>query len=459
MIDVNLDLIKKYDKPGPRYTSYPTAPQFNEKCNREAYKNEFLNNKDSSVTPPDVSLYFHIPYCDTQCYFCGCNMLLTRDSKRIENYLTYLIKEMDLTAPLFSEKQRVKQLHWGGGTPSYLSPEQILKLTGAIKSRFNIAEDLEASCEIDPRGLTTEHLEALREGGFSRISMGIQDFNIKTQKAVNRVQSEELTRRVTGKVRELGFSGLNVDLMYGLPYQSAESFSDTLDKIIDISADRIAVFNFAHLPQLKKHMRMIDAATLPHPDEKLKIFKLTIEKLTSSGYVFIGMDHFAKADDELTIALKNKQLHRNFQGYSTQAGLNLHAFGITGISETSNLYMQNFKTEKEYYTVLDEGLLPAFKGVILSDDDKLRREIVMRLMCDFEIDKKRISSVYNIDFNSYFADVLKDLKPMESDGLLTLNEDKIEVTGAGRLLIRNIAMCFDSYLKMKKDNTVYSRTV
>ncbi len=294
--------------------------------------------------------------------------------------------KIDLLRQFINPERRVAQLHWGGGTPTSLNPEEINSLISYINQSFEFKDDAECGCEIDPRGLTKEHLIALREGGFNRISMGVQDFNEKVQKYVNRIQPEEMTRQVVEWVRELGFKSINLDLMYGLPFQTLKSFEETLDKIIDISPDRIAVFNYAHIPWMKKHQALIHPEDLPSPQEKLNILKLTIEKLTSNGYVFIGMDHFAKPDDELAIALREKKLYRNFQGYSTNAGCDLYAFGITSISQLENVYAQNVKTEKEYFQALDNEKIPIFRGYRLNDDDQIRRTVIMKLMCDFELD-------------------------------------------------------------------------
>jgi len=458
MFEIDLDLVKKYDKPGPRYTSYPTAPQFHEGFTSENYLDEIIKTNSQKVLR-DLSLYFHIPYCDTLCYFCGCNMLVTRNRDRIKEYVKYLKNEIDLVRPLIANTREVAQLHWGGGTPTHLEPDEIKDLVGYIKESFKFKEIVEASCEIDPRGLTKEHLKALRDGGFNRISMGVQDFNEEVQKAVNRIQPESLTREVVNWVRELGFHSINLDLMYGLPYQTIESFEKTIDTVINISPDRIAVFNYAHLPWFKKHMGLIKAEDLPSPEQKLQILKMTIEKFTSAGYVFIGLDHFAKPNDELSIALNEKKLYRNFQGYSTNAGTDLYAFGISSISQLERTYTQNLKTEKEYFNAINEGTLPVSKGYLLNDDDMLRKYVIMKIMCDFELNFASIDSQFNIHFEEYFKNGLENLSDMIKDGLLNIENRKLTVTGIGRLLIRNIAMNFDGYIERKEDSGKYSRTV
>ncbi len=458
MFEFDLTKFKKYDKPGPRYTSYPTAPHFSESFTHENYLDEILKTNYGDDLP-DLSLYFHLPFCDTLCYFCGCNMIITRNRDRVKDYIKYLKKEIDMVRTYILPDRKVSQLHWGGGTPTHLSPDEIDELASYIKDSFQFKDDSENGCEIDPRELTRPHLEMLRKNGFNRISMGVQDFNEKVQKATNRIQPEDITRQTVQWVRELGFNSINLDLMYGLPFQTLESFSETLDKTIDISPDRIAVFNYAHVPWMKKHMSLIHPEDLPVPEVKLQILKMTIERLTSAGYVFIGMDHFAKPDDELAIALKEKKLYRNFQGYSTHSGADLYAMGITAISQLQNVYAQNFKTEKEYFQSIDNETIPVAKGYLLNEDDILRREVVMKLMCNFELEFKPVEEKFKINFKEYFAWGLNNLTEMEKDELVSVSNNKIEVTPMGKLLIRNIAMNFDGYIERKEDTAKYSRTV
>ncbi|MBN1406927.1 MAG: oxygen-independent coproporphyrinogen III oxidase [Calditrichaceae bacterium] len=458
-IKVDIDLLKKYDRPGPRYTSYPTAPYFHEGVGVEVFETH-LKNDDQALANKDISLYFHLPFCDTLCYFCGCNMMVTRNRQKIETYIDYLEKEMALLKSKISPERKIVQLHWGGGTPTHLSPEQIRRLGRLIQKYFDFKDTAEVSVEIDPRELTRDHMVALKEVGFNRCSMGVQDFNPKVQKTVNRIQPEDLTRQTVGWAKELGFESLNLDLMYGLPYQTVDTFEKTIDSILNMKPDRLAVFNYAHLPQMIKHQRLIKDEWLPSPDIKLQLLKLSIEKLTSNGFVYIGMDHFARPEDELTLAMKNSTLYRNFQGYSTHAGINLLAVGITSISMLSDLYVQNYKTLDEYYRKLDEGEIPVMRGVELNEDDQLRREVITELMCNFRLQKEKIESKYKIEFDSYFADALKALKQFEDDELVELAGDQITVTTAGRLLVRNIAMNFDFYLKQKEKNKPqFSRTV
>ena len=458
MFEIDLAKFRKYDKPGPRYTSYPTAPQFNENFKAEQFLDEIIKT-NYGENLPDLSLYYHLPYCDTLCYFCGCNMIITRNRGRVNDYVQYLKKEMDLLRSYLLTDRKVSQLHWGGGTPTHLNPDEIADLASFIDLSFNFKDDSENSCEIDPRGLTKEHLEALRNNSFNRISMGVQDFNEKVQKYVNRIQPEDITRQTVQWVKELGFKSINLDLIYGLPFQTVESFAETVEKIIDISPDRIAVFNYAHVPWMKKHMALIHSEDLPAPEVKLDILKTTIEQLTNAGYTFIGMDHFAKPEDDLSIALKEKKLYRNFQGYSTNADADLYAFGITGISQLQNVYAQNYKTEREYYKLLDEETLPTNKGYCLTADDHIRRFVIMRLMCDFELNFKQIEEKFKINFKDYFSWGLNNLKEMEADNLVEISGNDIKVKDMGRLLIRNIAMNFDGFIERKEDTAKYSRTV
>jgi oxygen-independent coproporphyrinogen-3 oxidase len=458
VFDIDIDLIKKYDKPGPRYTSYPTAPHFNESFTHKDYLKE-IKNTNQGRNLPDLSLYFHLPFCDTLCYFCGCNMIVTRNRARIKRYIDDVKREIDQITTYLSPDRKVSQLHWGGGTPTHLNPDEIIDLNSYIHDRFDFNPDVEAGCEIDPRELSKEHLEALRSGGFNRISMGVQDINESVQRAVNRIQPEALTRQVVHWVRELGFDSINLDLMYGLPFQSAKNFERTIDAIIDIDPDRIALFNFAYVPWMKKHQKAIRPEDLPAPEEKLEIFKMSTQKLTRTGYVFIGMDHFAKPDDELALALKEKKLYRNFQGYSTHAGADLYAMGITSISQFGRIYAQNIKKEKPYRAALDQGILPTAKGYYLGDDDLLRRHVIIKLMCDFELDFASIEDEFNIDFETYFGRGLSSLNEMMADNLLFIENRTLKITDMGRLLIRNIAMKFDGYLERKEDHARYSRTV
>lgn len=367
---------------------------------------------------------------------------------------------MKLSAPFFNKNRKVGQLHWGGGTPSYLNPDEIISLTNSIKEHFDFSPDIEAGIEIDPRGLTFEHMAAFRESGFNRVSMGVQDFEPKVQEAINRIQPEEITRDAVEWSRKLGFKSINLDMIYGLPYQTLESFEKSLKKIIDISPERIAVFNFAHVPWLKSHQKLIDKNTLPLPEVKLEILKMTIELLTSSGYIYIGMDHFAKPTDELAIAQREKTLYRNFQGYSTHAGADLYAFGNSAISQFNHVYAQNYKSLNDYYNAIDANRFPTVLGYKMTDDDIIRQHVITRLMCDMELNKHDIEGKFGIKFDEYFAPAFKKFGEFVRDDLLELTDGKIIVKNVGRLVIRNIAMAFDVYLeKMMKEKPIFSRTV
>ncbi len=440
------DLIRRYDKSGPRYTSYPTAVQFTDAFGEEAYR-AWAARSNGSGRP--LSLYFHIPFCDTVCFYCACNKVVTKDRSRSAPYLERLFREIAMQAELFDTSRPVDQLHWGGGTPTFISHEEMIKLMEVTREHFRLHDDDsgEYSIEIDPREAKGDTIELLRRLGFNRMSLGVQDFDPRVQKAVNRIQPEEVTLATLRAARKAGFKSVSIDLIYGLPFQSRESFARTLDKVLEVDPDRVSVFNYAHLPELFKPQRRIDAADLPSPAEKLAILKLTIERLGEAGYVYIGMDHFAKPDDELAVAQREGTLYRNFQGYSTHAGCDLVAMGVTSIGMVGDSYSQNVRTNDEYYERIDAGRIPVFRGVELDSDDKLRREVITRLICHFHLDKQEIAERFGIDFDDYFADELGQLQGMERDGLLELHEDAIQVRPEGKLLIRNICMTFDRYLR------------
>lgn len=457
--NIDVALLKKYDRPGPRYTSYPTAPLFQPAFTAADFADE-IRATNAPGTNADLSLYFHFPFCDTLCYFCGCTMLVTRDRNRIDEYLRYVKKEMAFVAPLIAPERRVTQLHWGGGTPTHLTPDQIRDIASTIRSSFRFAPDAECSVEIDPRELDRAHLEALSAAGFNRMSMGVQDFEHEVQAAVNRIQPASVSRQVYDWARELGFSSINIDLMYGLPHQTLASFERTIRGVLTYAPDRIAVFNYAHVPWLKPHQKLIQQADLPSPEEKLDILKMTIELLTSSGYEYIGMDHFARPDDELARAREERTLYRNFQGYSTKAGADLYGFGMSSISHFTNIYAQNTKTLSEYYKALDAGTLATHVGYRMTDDDHIRKYVIIRLMCDLELDIPAVEKRFGIAFDEYFAAARAALVPLEEDGLVESTPSRITVVGPGRLLLRNIAMCFDAYLeRMSKERPIFSRTV
>ena len=456
---IDFDVLRKFDKPGPRYTSYPTAPLFSPNFTSTDFTRE-ISEINTHPGRRHISLYFHFPFCEKLCYFCGCNMMVTRDRSEIRRYNEYLKKEIDLLRPMLADDIRVSQMHWGGGTPSYLDPSEIRDVGEFIKTRFEFDADVEASVEIDPRGLTREHMAALNEAGFNRTSFGVQDFNLKVQEAINRVQSEDITRQTVAWAREFGFHSINLDLIYGLPYQTLETFAETVDRVIDISPDRLAVFNYAHVPWLKKHQNLIPGAELPTADQRLAILQMTIEKLIAAGYVYIGMDHFAKPEDDLAIAQKTRSLYRNFQGYSTRAGCDVYAFGLSAISQFENVYAQNLKNLKDYYARIDRGEAATMVGYRMTPDDHIRKETIMQLMCNLVIDKRRVEQRFDIDFDDYFREDLKKLDGFIRDQLLEISADSIRVVNSGILVIRNIAMCFDAYLEtMMKEKPVFSKTV
>ena len=455
--NVDLSLLKKYDRPGPRYTSYPTAPvwteEFGEKEAREA-----LDESNRRGAP--LSLYFHIPFCESLCYFCGCSTIITRDKSRAEEYNDYLARELGVLSSVLDPKRRVIQLHLGGGTPSSLTPFQTRRLFESINKNFDVDyREGEISVEIDPRFAQDSYLEALREVGVNRISMGVQDFDPKVQEAVHRVQPEEVTVRVAKKARELGFHSLNIDLIYGLPFQTVESFSRTLDRVIEIAPDRIAVFNYAHVPWLKKHMVLIREETLPPPDAKFGLIRLIGDKLGHAGYRFIGMDHFARPDDELARAQKEKTLYRNFQGYTTKKNAELVGAGVTAISMLDRAYFQNARALPDYAARILSGRLGTFRGFRLSADDRMRREIISRIMCDLEIDRAKVLAPFGESFDRTFASEIAILEGFVSDGLLEITPERIRITDLGRIFLRNIAMVFDGYLKEAPRGPLFSRTL
>ncbi len=448
-IQFDLDLIHRYDKAGPRYTSYPTALELHEGFTEQDYR---LQIEKSNETGGPLSLYFHIPFCDTVCFYCACNKIITKNRSHAEPYLDNLFKEMAMQADLFDRSRMVDQLHWGGGTPTFLSFEQMQQLMEMTRRHFNVRSDDqgEYSIEVDPRETDNQTVHRLRQLGFNRISLGVQDFDPDVQRAVNRIQSEEQTFAVLEAARAEGFRSTNIDLIYGLPLQTVESFSRTLDKILSVSPERFSVFNYAHLPQRFKTQRQIKDMELPAPEVKLDILQMVIQRLLEAGYVYIGMDHFAKPDDELAIAQREGKLYRNFQGYSTHSDCDLIGLGITSIGRVGDAYIQNVKDLESYGERINQGRLPIFKGVELDQDDQLRRAVITQLICHFDMAFDVIEDRYSIDFADYFADELNALKAMEQDGLLLMSGNGIQVLPAGRLLIRNICMVFDRYLAQKQ---------
>ncbi|MGB5474562.1 MAG: oxygen-independent coproporphyrinogen III oxidase [Gammaproteobacteria bacterium] len=457
-VSFDADLIRRYDYAGPRYTSYPTAVQFHEGFTEAEYRTHALATNDSGRP---LSLYFHIPFCARLCFYCACNKVVTKNRAHALPYLQDLHREIAMQGELFDNDRRVDQLHWGGGTPTFLSHEQMTELMQVTARHFNLRGDDtgEYSIEVDPREADAETIALLRGIGFNRISLGVQDLEERVQRAVNRLQPEEQTLAIMDAARAHGFKSINTDLIYGLPFQSVESFARTLDRVIEFGPDRLSVFNYAHMPHLFKPQRRIIETDLPSPAEKLEILQLTIERLTGAGYVYIGMDHFARPDDELARAQQEGRLYRNFQGYSTHAGCDLVAMGITSIGSVGITYAQNVKTLEAYHERIDSGHLPVYRGVVLSADDVLRRNVITDLICHFYLDIHVIEEKYQIAFNDYFSSVIGQLEAMQDDGLLTVDAQAIRVLPAGRLLIRNICMAFDSYLQGRPEKKAFSRVI
>jgi oxygen-independent coproporphyrinogen-3 oxidase len=454
-------IIRRFDVNGPRYTSYPTADRFVEAFDSDAAKLWLSKRNIGGISRP-LSLYFHIPFCNTICYYCACNKIITKDHGRSAKYLKYLGKELDLQSSALEEgngDHEVIQLHWGGGTPTFLSHEEMRQLMAETRKHFRLLDGGEYSIEVDPRKVDTATVALLGELGFNRMSVGVQDFDERVQVAVNRVQSEEETASVINAARANGFKSVSVDLIYGLPHQTVMGFSRTLERVLAMDPERLSIYNYAHLPSLFKPQRRIAEADLPSADTKLQILALAIKKLTEAGYVFIGMDHFAKPDDELAVAQRQGRLHRNFQGYSTYADCDMLSFGISSISKVGPTYSQNVKTLDEYYDRLDAQMLPVFRGIELNADDILRRSIIQALMCHFELSIESIESAHLIDFNQYFAAELDDLKEMARAGLVKVDHDWISVLPPGRLLVRIIAMVFDRYLRADRQRTRYSKVI
>ncbi|MBD1847185.1 oxygen-independent coproporphyrinogen III oxidase [Cyanobacteria bacterium FACHB-63] len=446
-VEFNAALLNQYNQPLPRYTSYPPATELSADFDTDFFRAAIdLGNRKQ--TP--LSLYCHIPFCETPCYFCGCNTIITQRKEVAEPYLGYLARQIRQTAQLVSADRVVHQLHWGGGTPNYLDLQQIEFLWKQLHRYFRIDSSAELSIEVNPRYLERDDVHFLRQLGFNRISFGIQDFDTQVQVAINRVQPEAMLFDVMDWIREAGFESVNVDLIYGLPFQTAESFQRTVEKTIALDPDRIAVFNFAYVPWLKPTQKRMPESAMPDAAEKLKILQNTIAQLTQNGYVFIGMDHFAKPNDELAIAQQAGELHRNFQGYTTKPESDLLGFGVTSISMLQDVYVQNHKRLKDFYRSIDAGQLPIEKGVRLTQDDLIRRMVIMELMCQFQISAADLEAKYHlgfdVDFNDYFVQELSQLDALEADGLIKRWSDGIEVTPIGRLLIRNIASVFDAYL-------------
>lgn len=454
----DLELISKYDQTGPRYTSYPTAVQFHEGFDDEAYK-RVLRESNASGSP--LSLYFHIPFCDTVCFYCACNKVATKDRSMAADYLARVYQELRMQSELIDPARVVTQLHWGGGTPTFISHAEMRELVAQTRKYFTLLDDDsgEYSIEIDPREAKGDTVKLLRELGFNRMSLGVQDFDERVQKSVNRLQTKQETLSVLQAARDEGFRSMSIDLIYGLPFQSVESFASTLDQILEVDPDRLSVFNYAHLPERFKPQRRINADELPPPQEKLDILQMTIDKLSAAGYVYIGMDHFAKPGDELVKAQENGTLYRNFQGYSTHADCDLIGLGSTSIGMVGASYAQNMRSLDEYYQRIDSGRLPVFKGIELNRDDLIRRDVITRLICHFTLKMADVGKQWGIDFRDYFADELNKLGAMQEDGLVEIGDQSIDVKPKGRLLIRNICMQFDAYINTQEAKGSFSKVI
>jgi len=439
------ELIRRYDRPGPRYTSYPTAPQFHAGFTAQDYAAEA---RRSNASGRPLSLYLHVPYCRSSCYYCGCNRIITRNRERGRAYLDRLLVEIGLQAELFDRSRPVNQLHFGGGTPTYYTPDELGEIFAALDAGFGMQRGPERDygIEIDPRTADPKALRALVELGINRISLGVQDFDAKVQQAVNRIQSVEETERLVVEARSVGIRSINFDLIYGLPHQHVESFDRTLDTVLTLRPDRIAAYSYAHLPELFKSQAVMDAATMPSADTKMALLELTIQRLTAAGYVHIGMDHFALPEDELARAQIDGSLQRNFQGYTTHGGCDLVAFGMSSIGQVGEIYAQNEKHEIPYLHAIDERRLPIMRGLVTDADDRLRREVIGQIMCFGRLDYAAFGARHGIDFKDYFAASLARLEQPERDGLVELGENALTITPAGAMLLRIVAIAFDAYL-------------
>ena len=456
-IELSEELIRKFDKLGPRYTSYPTADRFNNGFTDQTYQTYLAERATRDDNPP-LSVYLHLPFCESLCYFCACNKIITQDHGRVTEYLRYLDKEMAMVASHLGPDRRTVQLHLGGGTPTFFNAGELRQLMDMVRKHFTFTPDAELGVEIDPRTVSEDTLAMLAELGFNRNSFGVQDFDPEVQKAVNRIQPFDMVERAVAASRSSNFQSTNADLIYGLPKQTLESFSRTLDSLIKVSPDRIALYNYAHVPSRFKAQRLIVAEDLPSAEDRLQIFMMSTRRLLEAGYVYIGLDHFSKPDDELNKARLDKTLHRNFQGYTTRAECDLIGFGVSAIGKVGNSYSQSVRSVTAYYQALDEGRLPVEKGFELNKDDLLRREIIMTLMCSAPLEFDEIKRRHGIDFQSYFAQELATLKQYDEAGLIEIDAAAIRVTAKGRMFVRAVGMTFDKYLTQPTTST-YSKLI
>ncbi|WP_395011528.1 oxygen-independent coproporphyrinogen III oxidase [Undibacterium sp.] len=456
-LEISEDLIRRFDSLGPRYTSYPTADRFHTDFTASSYI-QYLEQRNQSNNKPPFSLYIHIPFCASLCYYCACNKVITKDRSKSAIYLRYLAQELSLVKQYLTTRETVSQLHLGGGTPTFLSEEEMRGLMAMLREHFDFADDAEISIEIDPRTVTTQTLQLLADIGFNRTSLGVQDFDEQVQIAVHRIQPYAMVEQCINQSRAVGFGSINFDLIYGLPKQSLESFSRTLDQVIALSPARIALYNYAHLPTRFKPQRRINEDDLPSAEQRLQIFLMSLRRLLAEGYVYIGLDHFAKPEDSLALAVKDKSLHRNFQGYTTRADCDLIALGLSSIGKLGASYVQNVRTLDDYYAALDAGQLPVEKGFHLSQDDLLRREIIMDLMCCTTLDVAEIEKKYSIDFATYFHDELVRMQSYVEEGLIRSNDATVNVTPKGRMFVRAFSMIFDQYLS-RQSSAKYSKLI
>jgi oxygen-independent coproporphyrinogen-3 oxidase len=456
--DVPLELLRRYNVQGPRYTSYPTAPMWRREVTPADYAG-ILAESAAAPSPAPLSLYVHLPFCEKLCYFCGCTVVITGSRHVPEtDYLELLEREIDWVAERAGSGRQAVQLHWGGGTPTYFPPALLDRLARRIFERFAFTADAEIGVEVDPRVTTAEHLEALVRLGFNRLSMGVQDFDPRVQAAINRIQPHEETRRLVESARSLGFASLNIDLIYGLPYQTPESFSATIERVLEIGPDRLAVYSYANVPWMKKHQTVLES-NLPDEQTKFEIFRTALARFTEGGFEYIGMDHFARPDDELAVARRERTLHRNFQGYTTKAGTDLIGFGMSAIGSIGPYYVQNRRELPAYRQAVAGSGAATFRGVRLSADDLLRRAVIGNLLCHGVVVKAEIEERFGVDFDAYFADTLQRLRPCAEDGLVSLSPREIRATALGRIFLRNLAMPFDAYLETAPERPLFSRTL
>ena len=456
---VDLETVRRFDRPGPRYTSYPTAVEFTEEVGEEAYRRKLAEANARADAP--LSLYAHLPFCEHRCLFCGCHVVITPHMPVAEKYMEYLKREVDLLAEHLPDRREVVQMHWGGGTPTYFAPAQLEELFGHVHQYFRFAEGAEIALEVDPRVTTRDHLEVLSGLGFNRLSLGVQDLTPEVQVAIDRNQTHEQTLRLVETAREVGFTeGINIDLIYGLPKQEPETFGQNLDQVIAMRPDRVAVYSFAYVPWIRGHMKKLDPEELPSADVKLELYLMAMDRFLAAGYEPIGMDHFALPDDELAVAASENRLHRNFMGYTTMPASDMVGLGISGIGEVQSGFFQNEKKLSTYYAALDEGRLPVARGYLLNQDDRIRQYVIQQIMCNFNVRKAEVRDRFGVDFDRYLGSSLERLDDVRDAGFVRLDNDALRVTPEGRLFVRNVCMSFDRYLMDKEaEKPVFSRTV